>query len=169
MLQDSWCFYARSRDCGKKGLRQSLVVAINDGKGCLAELYFELSLWLWGVSLFPRMVYRLFAKFEGEKPLLPHEMWFFLENRVQGIGEQGGVRGCRPPPVSIFMTPPLKFKSTPPPREGLLDPLAGFWIFDRRAVFFRVFFWKFYLPKKNFRRLTPAKFFFLGNGQIMQF
>ena len=29
---------------------------------------------------------------------------------------KGGVRGCRPPPVSIFYDPPpLKFKSTPPP------------------------------------------------------
>ena len=37
------------------------------------------------------------------------------------------VRGVDPHLFRFFMTP-LKFKSTPPPREGLFDPLAGFWI-----------------------------------------
>ena len=80
---------------------------------------------------------------------------------LQAIGEQGGVRGCRPPPVLIFMTPPLKFKSTPPPREGLFDPLAGFWIFDRGRFFFRLeIFFENLTSKKIFRRLPTAKFFF---------
>ena len=63
---------------------------------------------------------------------------------------KGGVRGCRPPAVSIFYDPPLKFKSTPPPREGLFDPLAGFWIFDWRRFFFL---------EKNFENLTSQKKF----------
>ena len=65
------------------------------------------------------------------------------------IGEQGGVRGCRPPPVSIFMTPP--------PQEGLFDPLAEFWYFDWQRGFLRKNFENYRAPQKKF---SPAKFFF---------
>ena len=82
---------------------------------------------------------------------------------------KGGVRGCRPLHVSIFYDPP-KVQIDPPPREGLFDRLAGFWIFDRRGFYSEFFFWKFYLPTKCFSRKSPKSCnFSIKIGDIWKF
>ena len=72
---------------------------------------------------------------------------------------RGVSRGVDPHLFQFFMTPPpLKFKSTPPPREGLLDPLAGFWIFVWRRFFLEIFFENF-TSQKNFAGSRRPNFF----------
>ena len=82
--------------------------------------------------------------------------WFWLF-RPKTIGEQ---RGCRPPPVSIFMTPPHQSSNRPHPLEkGFLTPSPDFGLFDWWRIFLEIFFLKILPPKKILAGSRRPNFF----------
>ena len=77
-----------------------------------------------------------------------------------------GVSGGVDPHLFRFFYYPPKVQIDPTPsRSAFLTPSLDFGFLTGDVFFFRKFFWKCYIPKKNF----AGQIFFLGNRQIMQF